>query len=588
MSILVLSSDEDAARSLCAALARSGQDVNWEQSIESARHSWQAHAPLVLVADAAMEQHALAIDELRRETPWARVYLMADPQQAPVESAIPVVPKPFDASEFAGLIARERELAELDRGRANLQAHVDELAMLVEECFEAIIGLEADGTIRSWNRGATALYGYTVDEVIGRHVELLEPDATALRRRLSAGSGPAQEIRRRNKDGSEVIVLLSLSPIGRSRASRLSFVEVSLDITQRRELERELEHSERLAALGRIAATMAHEINNPLSVVRASASYTQELALRISDQELAECASDLDLAVERIASFVQHVCGFARRERTQLSDTQLSHAIDMAVRLVRPKANEAGVSLHVQEGFSVRVPNDPPRLAQAVVNLLSNAIDAAADGGKNVWLRGEVFEQNVSIIVEDDGPGIANEVQESVFEPFSTTKPHGKGTGLGLAITKKIVDDHAGRVSLSARAGGGTHAELVLPNFVTREHSVLVLDADPLVRRAVATDLRREGFKLLSAASFEEARTQLKKQRVSVIVTDTRLSGKEGQELLSALRALDPRATVLLLTDDPSADRVLGADQVLARPWERSQLIDATRRLCLLAARDQG
>jgi C4-dicarboxylate-specific signal transduction histidine kinase len=232
----------------------------------------------------------------------------------------------------------------------------------------------------------------------------------------------------------------------------------------RHNLERELEHAERLAAIGRLAASMAHEINNPLAVIFATTTYVAEAAERIGDPDLLDCARDLELAGERIASFVQHVCGFARRERPQLVDVPLQAAVEVALRLVRPRAKDRNVQVVLEPSPALRAPHDPPRLAQAVLNLLANAIDAMAgrDGKVVIGLREE--PGRAVIWVDDDGPGIHAAIADKLFQPFATTKPHGQGTGLGLALTRQILQDHGGAASLSPRSCGGTRAELHLPS----------------------------------------------------------------------------------------------------------------------------
>jgi len=399
------------------------------------------------------------------------------------------------------------------------------------------------------------------------------------------------EAKRRRKDGGEVLVLLSTTSLREAEGTFRS-VEVSLDISERRKLERELEHSERLAAIGRIAAGMAHEINNPLSVIQSCAVYFAEAAARSGDPDLAESAADMGLAVERIRSFVQHVCGFARRGRPQLTDTPIQTAIEVAVRMARPRALDAGVTLTIDSQPEVRVPNDSPRLAQAILNVLSNAIDAAKVGGKHVSLRVIEGEHDVRIRVEDDGPGIANELKGRVFEPFATTKPYGQGTGLGLAITRQIMQDHRGSAHLSARESVGSCAELILPKLVTAAHGILVLDPDPAVRRAVAQEFRREGFRVISADRI--APINLDGEAPSLVVSETRLKDAEGADLTELIRSAFPRARLLILTGDPARHALTGAEEVLAKPWNREELIGTARRLCFeaesqyeLAARNQ-
>jgi PAS domain S-box-containing protein len=261
-----------------------------------------------------------------------------------------------------------------------LHEKVEGLALLVDECFEAIIGLSVDGVVRSWNPGAASLYGYSAEEIIGQNLAVLDVRATSDATTPVWQEKRVHEVRRRHKNGRELVVMASVSRVARARPGSIELSEVSIDVTERRELERGLEHAERLAAIGRIAAGMAHEINNPLAVIRASAAYVLEVAERSEDSELAACASDIELAVERIGSFVQHVCGFARRERPQMSDASVQTAIDIAVRMVRPRLKDKRVELMLEPSVQVNVPHDPPRLAQAVLNVLSNAVDAAAGG----------------------------------------------------------------------------------------------------------------------------------------------------------------------------------------------------------------
>jgi len=259
-----------------------------------------------------------------------------------------------------------------------------------------------------------------------------------------------------------VLVLVSLSPV--AKGTTFAFAETSLDITVRRQLERELEHEKRLAAIGRIAASMAHEINNPLAVVRAANAYVAEVARATGDALLIETVEDVRLAVDRIGGFVNHVCGFARRDRPTLADTSVRETVRMALRLGKPRAADRRVEMTLEPGSDVRVPHDAARVSQAILNLVSNGIDAAADGGGRVCIRLVSDASCVRIQVDDDGPGLPPTIRDRAFEPFATTKPQGRGTGLGLAITRQIVDDHGGTVTLSdGPLGRGARAEIVLP-----------------------------------------------------------------------------------------------------------------------------
>src|SRR5690606_19852313 len=139
---------------------------------------------------------------------------------------------------------------------------------------------------------------------------------------------------------------------------------------------------------------------------------------------------------------------------------------------------------------------------------------------------------------DDDGPGIADELRGRVFEPFATTKPYGQGTGLGLAITRQIMQDHRGSAHLGPRASGGARAELILPKLVPSAHSILVLDSDPAVRRAVSHDFRREGFNVVSADAIDRVVLNEGERLPSLVVSEVRLRDAEGIELVERIRAL--------------------------------------------------
>lgn len=577
MTILLVSSDQDAAQALSSALARAGEVAQWERDAGKIRTHMNGGPPLVLVADANDPNHADVVSEYRKNAPWLRVFVMTEAGTTSLVNA-PRVAKPFDATETALLLSRERELAELERRRQTIQAEADDLALLVEASFEAIVGLANDGTIQTWNRGAREIYGYSAEEAIGRNIRFLE---LSPERHEPATTRSVVEAQRKRKDGTAISVLLSQSPIAAAGNERLAFAEVSLDITARKKLERELEHSERLAAVGRLVATMAHEINNPLAVIAASTSYIGELAERIKDDDLAECVADMDLAATRITDFVQHMCGFARRERPHLSETRPSETLRVAMRLVQPRARERNVDIQVRVKDDTPVPQDPPRLSQAIVNVLANAIDAAADGDRHVWVTVQRQDAMLHIIIEDDGLGIDPSTSDRLFEPFHTTKPHGQGTGLGLTVTRQIMSDHRGQVWLQPREGGGARAALTLPVLDPAHYRILVIEDDPAVRRALGGELRREGFEVDAAESYTDARRYLESADYRVIVTDVRLPDLSGRELIRAVREQAPRARCIAITGEPEVQRLREADIQLAKPWDRKDLLAAVRQLCV-------
>lgn len=484
MGVWILSPDVEAAGSLCSVFQRHGVTHQWDQTATEPP-PWT----LVAVIDAEVGNHSKLRGELRRSLPWCRCYLLtseaADCRSSALEttaselSGTPsetqdtntkLVTKPFDAAGLAQLVQREAELAALDRTRRQTEVRADELALLVQSTFEAIIGLDSELTILSWNGGATATYGYEATEVLGKPIGILYESAERKSPPFHLERRAAHTLRR-HKDGHQLSVLVSRSRVAQPPpGSELAFSEVSLDVTQQQRLEHDLQQSQRLATLGRISATMSHEINNPLAVIRSCAAWLKDFANKADNDELYETSDDLELASERIGGFVDQMCGLARRAPTELSREPLSKTLEVALRMVRPRAINKGVDLRVVDAHIATLPidHDRARLSQAIINVVANAVDAAAEGGRQVWVRIVPQDTTVQIEVQDNGPGVAPEMRDQLFEPFSTTKPFGHGTGLGLALTREVLAEHHGSVRLVARPTGGTIAELQLPRTLTK------------------------------------------------------------------------------------------------------------------------
>jgi PAS domain S-box-containing protein len=467
MSVLVITPTAEAATRLSSALARRGMAHQW-----STEFSDNIEPPLVAVVDSEISSHAEILTQLRNAAPWCRCVLMTSDGVPRSDAATPQPPatrwiaKPFDAAALAEELLREAEIARMAKQERLLITQAQDLEALVKSSFEAIIGLDVQQRVTLWNPGAENLYGYSAAYMLGRPISTLAalPETWPS---LGLGAKHVAQLKRKHQCGKLIDVLVSRSRFdSRNLDSSVAYSEVSLDVTARVQMEVELEHSLRLAHLGRLAATMSHEINNPLSVILSCVDWLGAHADAIPSPELKEILSDLTLASQRISSYVAQMTGFVRRQPTTHVPVDFASTLDCALRLVRPRAARAKVVLSLESGsWMPPVPHDSARISHALVNLLSNAIDAAKHGGHTVVVQVELLGDHLHVMIQDDGPGVDPEIASHLFEPFSTTKPWGEGTGLGLALTREIMVEHKGSVTLENNSARGAKAVLRLPLY---------------------------------------------------------------------------------------------------------------------------
>ena len=349
------------------------------------------------------------------------------------------------------------------------------LAAIVEDSDDAILSKTLDGTILTWNKAAERMYGYRADEVIGKNVSMLLPadrahETVEILQRLRQGEKIERyEARRRTKDGRIVYVSLTISPIREPKGKVIAASTIVRDISQTKMAEEALRNSERLAVAGRMAATIAHEINNPLETV------TNVLYLLSRNPRLDEPARQhlkvADEELRRIAQITRSTLGFYRERDTTPGPVNLSEMIDNLLMFYQRQVQSLGVKVEKRFDSSGRVIGVSGELRQVIANLMANAIDALSVNGTKLKLH--VYEstdwrnlakRGIRVVVADDGPGINAETQANLFHPFYTTKGQ-KGTGLGLWVSQGIVTKHGGSIRLRSRTGisHGTAFAVFLP-----------------------------------------------------------------------------------------------------------------------------
>jgi two-component system, chemotaxis family, CheB/CheR fusion protein len=373
------------------------------------------------------------------------------------------------------LLSRHTAQGDELRERAGRTPLQELLASIVEDSDDAILSKNLDGTILTWNKAAERMYGYRPEEVIGKNVSMLLPpdrpqEVREILQRLRLGEKIEHyETRRRTKAGGILYVSLTISPVRDAEGKVFGASTIARDITQTKMAEEALRNSERLAVAGRMAATVAHEINNPLETV------TNVLYLLSRNQGLDEGARKYlkiaDEELRRIAQITRSTLGLYRERDTTPGAVNLSEMIDNLLMFYQRQVQSLGVKVEKRYDSVGRVVGVSGELRQVIANLLANAIDALSVAGTKLKIH--VYEsadwQNLSkrgirVVVADDGPGINAEIQVNLFRPFYTTKGQ-KGTGLGLWVSRGIVTKHGGTIRLRSRTGirHGTCFAVFLP-----------------------------------------------------------------------------------------------------------------------------
>ena len=235
------------------------------------------------------------------------------------------------------------------------------------------------------------------------------------------------------------------------------------------ELNAQLIQQDKLAALGKMAAGIAHEINNPLAVIGEKAGWMEDLLAEEEFQdsdnfkEFAASIKKIEEHVDRARKITHSMLGFARRMEPRLDDVEVNRVLDQTIDILSNHARINDINIH--KHFTDRLPviaSDQSQLQQVFMNLINNAIDAIGSDG-TIDITTQLNQDEIDVIIHDDGPGIDEANQKKIFDPFFTTKHAGKGTGLGLSISYSIIEKMGGRITVKSQEGSGTEFRVSLP-----------------------------------------------------------------------------------------------------------------------------
>ncbi len=382
---------------------------------------------------------------------------------------------------------------------------------LFDQASDAIIALRADGAIDAANQAVEEMTGYLKSEIVSASVEILSPKtksgsfqkhARALTAELFRFPGTYEDIAILRKDGYVRFVDLSVRMV--SDASERLVLALFRDVTEKKRMERELitKHAElknayyqlekknaelesmqetlvqsgKLAALGELAAGIAHELNQPLQGIRGYAQEIQSfLGMGVearpgaenSNPEARSALKEVISNVDKMSSIIDYLRVFTRKSVEQHESTDLHFAIEEALKMLSRQFAARGITVHREfQGEPALVYANPLQLEQVFINLATNARDAIESTGRgtgNIWIRTKALGNFVEVRFKDDGHGMNDRTKSKAFNPFFTTKEVGKGMGLGLSLSYGIISKIHGSILVESELGKGTEFLIRIP-----------------------------------------------------------------------------------------------------------------------------
>jgi histidine kinase len=336
--------------------------------------------------------------------------------------------------------------------------------------------LDADTLeILDGNDSIPAVYGFSLEEIQGKSFLETIPERDRERLEVELRSAPViNQVRQITKDQRIIYANIRISP-SEYPGQKVLLVTTS-DITKRLEAEQQLIQASKMATLGEMATGVAHELNQPLSVIKTASSFLMKKVRKkepVAEDILLTMAEEVDSHVDRASKIINHMREFGRKSDLNLVKVQVNQVIERSFEIFSQQLKVRGIEVEWDlENHLPEITADPDRLEQVLINLLINARDAIMDrleahgqepAAKKIFLRSRSKADKVIIEVCDTGVGIPAAIKEKIFEPFFTTKEVGKGTGLGLSISYGIISDFGGKISAAANQPQGSCFVITLP-----------------------------------------------------------------------------------------------------------------------------
>ena len=524
---------------------------------------------------------------------------------------------PFAEEQLIYAVARD--VTELKRAEEQLHRSEERFRLIVESVVDyAILMLDPNGNVVSWNAGAEGIKGYSAEEIIGRHFSQFYPAEDVecgkpqrhLEEAIANGRLEDEGWRVRN-DGSTFWANVIITALRDESGTLRGFGKVTRDMTERKRAQEAIlqakEEAERASKFkDQFLSTMSHELRTPLNAVLGFSELLTDKRYGEMNERQARYVNHIHTSGKHLLKLISDILDLSKIEAGKMEIVREDVAVDFVctevLSALQPLADKKSQALIRQVEPNLYVRADPTRLKQILMNLIGNAIKFSPERGR-IELAARSMDGQVRVEVRDDGPGIPPEDQQRIFEAFYRRAESGKaveGTGLGLAITERLVNMHGSQLEIDSRPGEGTCFHFSLPLVanhpvqstqpatarpeIRRAPRIFVIEDDAASAHLIESQLSSSGYEAICCEHPRRARDLAAKLQPDAITLDLLMKPVHGIQVLLELKN-DPRTAkipvvVVTIVDQPAIGTALGADEYLVKPVEKAALLAALER-CL-------
>ena len=520
-----------------------------------------------------------------------------------------------------GIIEHIREITESRRAEDALRQSEAKYRELVQNANSIILRRNAEGKITFFNEFAQRFFGYTEDEIIGKNVVgTIVPEKDRAGRDLAAmvkdiGLNPVAYATNENenmrKNGESVWVSWTNKAIRDKNRNIVEILCVGNDVTERKELERQLSHALKMESVGTLAGGIAHGFNNLLMTILGNTSLML-LNTDPGDPNYKKLKT-IEKQIESGSKLTSQLLGYARKGKYELKSMNMNHVVKDSSEVFARTRKDISVKLELSPDL-LSVEADRNQIEQILWNLYVNAADAMPEGGDFIIKtfntdhikigRNNIYipkpGKYVLLTLTDTGSGMDKEIQERIFDPFFTTKAIGRGTGLGLASVYGIIKSHDGYIDVESKKGEGTTFTIYLPasekivknavNFpkmaVKGTETVLLIDDEELVLDVGRDFLKAMGYQVLSARDGREAIDVYKEnqEKIDIVILDMIMPDMSGSKVYDELKEINSDIKILLSSGysiDGQASEILrrGCNGFIQKPFSIKELSGKLREI---------